>query len=297
MNLSIDQLQALVLAVQAGSFSQAAKQAGRSQSVISTHIANLEADLGIQIFDRSTRIPTLTPEGEKIYHEAEFILQRRQHLMQMAHSFEKQHESRVVMAVDEIFPESLVAILLREFSLQFPHTEVEMYFPLMDDVEDLVEQGTVDLGVSWRQSPSRDGLHFTPIGSVPLVLVCGLEHPLAHVQPLTLDELRKHRQILISGRNHSLTKKNLKISLESWYVESHWVSMQMVMNHIGWAFVSKYAYDNFLHKDRLIVLEGLDTQLRDIDQMVRIDVITSKSKHIGPALHWLIQHFQHSMLP
>ncbi|MGG4606344.1 LysR family transcriptional regulator [Paenalcaligenes sp. Me131] len=296
MNLSIDQLQALVWAVQAGSFSQAAKQAGRSQSVISTHIANLEADLGVQVFDRSTRIPTLTPEGEKIYQEAEFILQRRQHLIQMVHSFEKQHESRVVLAIDEIFPESLVAILLREFSLHFPHTEVEIYFPLMDDVEDLVEQGIVDIGVSWRQSPSRDSLRFTPIGSVPLVLVCGLEHPLRGVSPITVDELRKHRQILISGRNHSLSRKTLKLSLESWYVESHWVSMQMVMNHIGWAFVSKYAYDNFIHKDQLALLEVLDTQLRDIDQSVRIDVITSQSKHIGPALHWLIQRFQHSVL-
>ncbi|MGG4775973.1 LysR family transcriptional regulator [Alcaligenaceae bacterium 429] len=297
MNLSIDQLQALVWAVQAGSFSQAAKQAGRSQSVISTHIANLEADLGVQVFDRSTRIPTLTPEGERIFQEAEFILQRREHLIQMAHSFEKQHESHIVMAIDEIFPECLVGKLLHEFSLHFPHTEVEIYFPLMDDVEDLVEQGKVDIGVSWRQAPSRDSLRFTPIGSVPLVLICGPDHPLRDVSPITVDELRKHRQILISGRNHSLSKKTLKLSLESWYVESHWVSMHMVMQHIGWAFVSKYAYDNFLHKDQLALLEIRDTQLRDIDQSVHIDVITSKSKHIGPALHWLIQRFQTSVLP
>ncbi|MCS6036963.1 LysR family transcriptional regulator [Klebsiella pneumoniae subsp. pneumoniae] len=49
----------------AGSFSAAARRLRKSQSTISTAIANLEADLGVTLFDRATRQPTLTPQGSR----------------------------------------------------------------------------------------------------------------------------------------------------------------------------------------------------------------------------------------
>ena len=53
MNPSLEQLKTLLVAAQAGSFSAAARQLGKAQSVVSTAIANLEIDLGLELFDRS----------------------------------------------------------------------------------------------------------------------------------------------------------------------------------------------------------------------------------------------------
>lgn len=52
MRYSPEALTAFVETVAAGSFSAAARRLRKSQSTISTSIANLEADLGFDLFDR-----------------------------------------------------------------------------------------------------------------------------------------------------------------------------------------------------------------------------------------------------
>ncbi|MBN3774537.1 LysR family transcriptional regulator, partial [Burkholderia sp. Se-20378] len=49
-----------------GSFTAAARKLGKRQSTVSEAIANLEIDLGVQLFDRSTRAPTLTDAGRAL---------------------------------------------------------------------------------------------------------------------------------------------------------------------------------------------------------------------------------------
>lgn len=51
-----------------GSFSAAARKLGKSQSTVSTAIANLEIDLGLNLFDRSSRKPMLTEHGRVVLH-------------------------------------------------------------------------------------------------------------------------------------------------------------------------------------------------------------------------------------
>ncbi|SQC91332.1 Cyn operon transcriptional activator [Cedecea neteri] len=62
--ISLDQLRTFIAAVDEGSFSAAARKMYRAQSVISDLIRGLEAQIGVQLFDRSGRYPKLTSEGE-----------------------------------------------------------------------------------------------------------------------------------------------------------------------------------------------------------------------------------------
>jgi hypothetical protein len=62
MNPSLEQLKTLLVAAQAGPFGGGA-QLGKAQSAVSTAIANLEIDLGLELFDRSGRYPVLTEAG------------------------------------------------------------------------------------------------------------------------------------------------------------------------------------------------------------------------------------------
>ncbi|MEG2114396.1 MAG: LysR family transcriptional regulator, partial [Hafnia sp.] len=65
MRYSPEALNAFVETVSAGSFSAAARRLHKSQSTISTAIANLEDDLGVILFDRSARQPVLTEQGQR----------------------------------------------------------------------------------------------------------------------------------------------------------------------------------------------------------------------------------------
>ena len=68
---TLDQLQVFLTVVDVGSFAGAARKLGRATSVISYSIANLEAQLGVSLFDReSTRKPQLTESGRAVLSEA-----------------------------------------------------------------------------------------------------------------------------------------------------------------------------------------------------------------------------------
>jgi DNA-binding transcriptional LysR family regulator len=74
---TLDQLRIFLTIVDTGSFAAAARTLNRANSVISYAIANLEAQLGLPLFDReSTRRPQLTAAGRSILAEA---LSRRVH--------------------------------------------------------------------------------------------------------------------------------------------------------------------------------------------------------------------------
>src|SRR5258706_5134136 len=64
---TIDQLKVFLSVVEAGSFAAAGRRLGRATSAISYTVANLEAQLGVTLFDREqTRKPTLTEAGGAI---------------------------------------------------------------------------------------------------------------------------------------------------------------------------------------------------------------------------------------
>lgn len=66
---------AFVRAVEAGSFSAAARNAGTTPSAISKSIARLEAELNAKLFRRSTRMLSLTPEGQAFFERVAPLLQ------------------------------------------------------------------------------------------------------------------------------------------------------------------------------------------------------------------------------
>ena len=74
MHYSPESLQAFAEAACLGSFSAAARKLGKSQSTISEAIARLEIDLGLTLFDRSSRQPQLTEAGHALLGRVEEVL-------------------------------------------------------------------------------------------------------------------------------------------------------------------------------------------------------------------------------
>ena len=62
-SVSLDHLHIFIAATDEGSFSAGGRQLRRAQSVISQTLANLETQLGVKLFDRSSRPRVLTSQG------------------------------------------------------------------------------------------------------------------------------------------------------------------------------------------------------------------------------------------
>ncbi|MFK0166464.1 LysR family transcriptional regulator [Rhizobium sp. NPDC090279] len=287
MSVSLEQLEAFVTAVETGSFSAAARHLRKAQSAVSLLVSTLEDDLGIKLFSRATRNPTLTAAGKRLLPEARLLLDRREHLIGVARSFEEHVETRLVVAIDELYPEPSTGALFAAFAECFPHVELELLFPPTKDVVGLVLDGKADLGVMWRQEDLPPMLGFHTIGWVPLILVCGRDHPLARF-PVTWEELKRHRQIMVTKRSDGMETHRLRVAAEVWWVESHWVILQILQQGIGWALIPAHILENSP------LTSSLATPVLQFDEgahPVALELVWHKQRPAGPAAKWLREQF------
>jgi DNA-binding transcriptional LysR family regulator len=71
--VTLDQLRTFIVAADKGSFSGAGRHLKRAQSVVSQTLANLEEQIGVKLFDRSSRFPVLTDQGRALLADARAI--------------------------------------------------------------------------------------------------------------------------------------------------------------------------------------------------------------------------------
>jgi DNA-binding transcriptional LysR family regulator len=69
-------MQAFIAVVEAGGFSAAAREAGRSKALMSKYVSELEEELGARLLNRTTRQISLTEAGEAAFEEAQEVLRR-----------------------------------------------------------------------------------------------------------------------------------------------------------------------------------------------------------------------------
>ena len=89
--MEIDELRAFIEVAQTGSFSQAAEALFLTQPAVSKRVANLEAELGLQLFDRIGRRTALTEAGSTLLPRARELPMERAHpaaqICQVHHQF------------------------------------------------------------------------------------------------------------------------------------------------------------------------------------------------------------------
>jgi len=297
MSLSLEQLQAFVAAAETGSFSAAARRLGKAQSVVSAAVANLEIDAGNALFDRTGRYPVLTGAGERLLVEARVILERCEHFRGVAKSLGEGVEARLVLAVDEIYPEETLGVLLEAFSQRFPAVELELLFPLMEDVSRLVLEGGADLGIMWRQEVLPAALGFHALGWMPMQIICAPDHPLAEgaaTARVDWEDLKRYRQLMVATRSDSEEKMRLRVASDVWWVESQWVIVELVKRRLGWAFVPWHVAANSPAAAQLV---SPALTFQEGDWPVAMELVWHKQRPLGKAATWLSERIRLQPLP
>ena len=235
MRFNLQQLTAFVAAVEQGSFSAAGRSLGKAQSAVSTAVANLELDLAVNLFDRSRREPVLTAAGQVLLPQARLVLEQARAFQGQADALAAGEEGRLVLAVEESLVGPELERLLGRFEQRFPLLELELLNPARLDVISLVTEGRADLGLMIAVFTAPEGYRITPLGEMLQSAVAGAGHPLARLERVSFDELRRHRQLLQtsrSGRGHGMDQ----ISAQLWRVESQYGLLELAKQGLGWAW-------------------------------------------------------------
>ncbi|MDK3019704.1 LysR family transcriptional regulator [Pseudodonghicola flavimaris] len=178
MNLNLRQLRAFIAGVHAGSFSEAAERIGITQPGFSLLIRQLETELGLRLFDRTTRRVELTPEGREFAGRVQRVLDDLDSACRDLEDMRLMKRGRVRIAILPSAASTILPALARRLSLEAPDLEISITERPADLLQDCVERGDADFGIG-PPPDAAPGLSFVPLTTDRLVCICRESDPLA----------------------------------------------------------------------------------------------------------------------
>ena len=210
--MNFNHLVTFVEVARCGSFSLAATRLHRVQSAVSRHINALEEDLGVTLFERSTRRVSLTAAGEVYLNHVQAILahceQARRHAQLVASG--KRGLLRIgymSSACAHFLPQ-----MLRRFGEQEPGVEVQIYEMTAAQQLHAFTEGTIDIGFSRPVESGYEGLiQCRHLLDDPICLAVSDVHPLAQAEAVELHQLMPW-PLTLFARAHAPSLFDLLIS-------------------------------------------------------------------------------------
>ena len=255
MHYSLEQLEAFILATETGSFSAAARKLGKAQSRVSESIANLEIDLGLQLFDRAGKYPVLTEEGEALLPHARKVIRECRVLSEYAEQLSGATQAQLRISVDELFPSDILGKVLGEFSEQYPEISVEVLWTAIGDVHELVKSGRADIGISLPfDGVIGDDSSWRILGAIWFTGVAAATHPLAKLESVSEEDLWQHIQVIASSRSGREEADAYRFSGRLWRCEDSQLMRELVLNGVGWAWLARHYTQKYIENGQLVEL-------------------------------------------
>ncbi|NIE68815.1 LysR family transcriptional regulator [Burkholderia sp. Ax-1719] len=291
---SLEQLRALIAVAETGSFSAAARQLDRAQSVVSYTIANLESLLGVALFERGKRKPELTAAGRAILADARRLDLLMGQLNAKAAGLQRGLEGEVSVAVDVMFPSQRLVEALQAFARAFPTVALNLTMEALGGVIKLVLDGDCAIGISGPNQNWPHVIEAQSIGTVELVLVAAPCHPLAQApQPVRISDAREHTQLVLTDRSRLTVGQTFGVySNRAWKLGDLGAKHRLLLAGLGWGSMPRHLVEADLEAGRLvrIVLADRGSVNYNVSLIHRTDAAT------GPACQWLC-HFLKSGTP
>lgn len=286
---NLEYLRMFVIAAETGSFSACARKLNKAQSAISQGIANLEIDLGSQLFDRSKHRPTLTPQGERLINYANAVLMQTDELLTAAKAMNNDQEASLVLAIDDaIFSPALQAII-KQFSKLFPATALEILSIASPDVATKVQSGRADIGLMFCDFVFPKEVDLCFLGNLPFHAVVSPEHPLATLDSVKVSDLLPHRQILLRGVDRRELAQFAPLSAQRWWSNNFFMQSELVKQGMGWAYLPQHMANEGITQGNF---KELTLSFDHKPWCPPIDRVMQKNRTSGPALSWIADAFK-----
>lgn len=268
--------------VREGSFNKAARALGRTQGGISYHVAGLEEQLELTLFDRSQRTPRLTEAGRALHDDCLRVLHETQRLRAHARELKGGLEGRITLAMDVLYPARQLARVLVGFRKRFSSVALDVRAGIFWGPPEQLRLGTEDLGVIGIGDDAPPGLVIGPtIRRIEMVAVAAKRSPLSRVPgPLTDDVLAEHVHLLLSE-----LPPDEPSPPASWRTTDLNTRLEMIRAGLGWARVPLHSVEKDLASGRIVRLELAN---RPSSFVIPLRAAYVRERHQGPASDWLL---------
>jgi DNA-binding transcriptional LysR family regulator len=195
--MRLEQLQAFLAIAETGSFQQAARKCGVTQSTISRQIQALEADLAIELFHRSTHAK-LTLGGERLLPRVRKICQEWQIATAELADLVAGKQPELCIAAIHSLCASYLPPVLQKFCHDFPEVQLRVTSLGSDRALKVLKDGLVDLAIVMNNrflTTSREIVVET-LYEEPIEVLSAADHPLAQYEYIPWSELIRYPQVV-----------------------------------------------------------------------------------------------------
>lgn len=178
------------------SFTRAAEELHVAQPSITNAIHKLEETLGLQLFDRSQKKVTLTPEGQAFLLRVEKILFDLRQALDEMQDFKKLHKGTIKFAAPPMIGAYLFPNIFTHFKAAYPDLNLVVYEEGSLAARSLIEKEELDLGIIILPE-CQTMLNTVPITKEEIMLCLSPDHPLSRITPVSFTQLRNEPFILL----------------------------------------------------------------------------------------------------
>jgi DNA-binding transcriptional LysR family regulator len=170
MNLSTRQMRAFLQVARLGNFTRAAEQAHITQAGLSILIREMEKQLGCRLFDRTTRVVTLTPSGRRLLPVVERLVTDLDDVAAQLGAEGDEARQTLRIAATPLVSSHLLPQVFNTFRQAHPQVNLRLFDADLRDVEAMVTAGDADMGLGFFFKAAA-GLERTPVGRFHLMRV------------------------------------------------------------------------------------------------------------------------------
>jgi DNA-binding transcriptional LysR family regulator len=303
--VTLEQLRTLRAVAEEGSFSAAARQLGRVQAAVSQAIDRLEAQLGLRLFDRTGRLPTLTAHGHAVVAAAAKVSLDFAALEELVANLSQGAERTLRIVVDVLLPTSSLVSFAQDFAREHPNVGLVLFSDTLSAVTAHVRERRSAWGVAVEDA-DLDQLERRTIAEVQLVPVAAPAHPLAaRREPLDSEALADAVQIVLGehragerANHHSAAGADGSdgdvqgvFSSRTWRVVDLATKQALIAGGLGWGHLPEHLVRADLQAGRLVKL-SLDAWSGDGPRRSLV-LVWRPNAVLGPVARWAQDRLSH----
>ena len=256
--MDLETLYLFIEVVQQGSFAKVARSRNIDPSSVSRAIAKLEAELGIRLFQRSTRKLEITEIGEIYFQKIVPLVDELESAQQIAIDTHQKPQGNLRVTASSTFAQQRIVPLLPQLAKLYPDLSIELI--LTDFYLDLIEE-RIDVAI--RLGTLQDSSYMVKhLRKMKFYICVSSDYLDKYGQPQTPQDIKNHNCLLFPRARHNLdwlfkdkTEKITEIKIRGKYLLTNSLAIkQCAIAGMGLALLPDWLVDRELKSGKLIRL-------------------------------------------
>ena len=194
--MELRQLEYFQMASRLRNITRAAERLRVSQPNITVAIKKLEAELGIQLFDRSQKQLALTPEGAVFLNRIELALRNIQDAVLEVNDYKQLQKGTIKIGIPPMMGAYLFPKIFPSFQKKYSHLDIYLHEEGSMSIREQLERDELDFGIIIISGASHN-LQLLPMTTSQIVACVPENSPLAAKDRLTKEDIAAANVIML----------------------------------------------------------------------------------------------------